>query len=187
MRLCLTLFLIACIPLMGYTQPIQFTKDSIPIVDGKVVFSVNFEYDLDKEEFHKRAFAYLNNTLDPYSGKFHLNNDDYTVSRITDYLVIDESFFQTLGMYMTYTLQLEYKDGSCMMVIRDITYMEKGYFEAQEASERKLNMPTYSGKDIMIDEKYALMLKKNTSEKITDESLKRINEIIKTLDVSFAK
>jgi hypothetical protein len=65
--------------------------------------------------------------------------------------------------------------------------MEKGYFETQEKSKRKLNMPEYSGEDIMIKKDYSLMLKKNASGRITDASLQRINEIIKGLDYSFRK
>ena len=183
----LMLFFIISLPLTGYGQFVQFTKDSIPLADGKIVFTVNFKFDLSKEEFHKRAFSYLNDVMNPYSGGFRMNNDDYTLCRITDYIDFADKIFETFGMYMTYDLQLGYKDSSCTMVIRNITYMEKGYFEAKEKSERKLNMPEYPAEDIMVHKKYSLMLKKNASEKITEASLKRINEIIKSLDYSFRK
>ena len=183
----LMLFLIVSLPWAGYAQPVQFKKDSIPLADGKVIFSVDFKFDLSKEEFHKRAFSYLNDVMNPYSGGFRMNNDDYTLCRITDYIDFADNVFETFGMYMTYNLQLGYKDGSCIMVIRDITYMEKGYFEAKEKSERKLNMPEYTGEDIMVHKKYSLMLKKNASERVTNSSLNRINEIIKGLDYSFRK
>ena len=90
-------------------------------------------------------------------------------------------------MYMTYDLKLVYENALCTMVLEDITYMDKQYFETQENSRRKLNMPVYSGKDVMIDKKYALILKRKASEKITNASLMRINEIIKNLDASFAQ
>ena len=183
----LMLFFIISLPLTGYGQFVQFTKDSIPLADGKIVFTVNFKFDLSKEEFHKRAFSYLNDVMNPYSGGFRMNNDDYTLCRITDYIDFADKIFETFGMYMTYDLQLGYKDSSCTMVIRNITYMEKGYFEAKEKSERKLNMPEYPAEDIMVHKKYSLMLKKNASEKITEASLKRINEIINSLDYSFRK
>src|SRR5690606_20028956 len=142
----LLLYLIIFIPFILCGQgalgqpPPKFTADSIPLSDGKVMFEVDFRYDLTKEEFHKRAYAYLDSMLDPYAGRYHLNNEDYTVSRITDYLAVDQSFFQVIGMYMTYSLQLEYKDGLCKLLIQDIRYMEKGYFETQEQSDRKLDM-----------------------------------------------
>lgn len=183
----LILFLIISIPWSGYAQPVQFKKDSIPLTEGKVVFSVNFKSDLSKEGFRKRAFSYLNNEMNPYLGGFSMNNDDYTLCRITDYIDFSDNLFETFGMYMTYDLQLGYMDSSCTMIIRDITYMEKGYFEAKEKSERKLNMPEYPAEDIMVHKKYSLMLKKNASERITEASLKRINEIIKSLDYSFRK
>lgn len=183
----LMLFLIVSLPWAGYAQPVQFTKDSIPLVHGKVIFNVDLKFDLTKEEFHKRAFSYLNDVMNPYFGGFRMNNEDYTLCRITDYIDFADNVFETFGMYMTYNLQLGYKDGSCIMVIRDITYMEKGYFEAKEKSERKLNMPEYTGEDIMVHKKYSLLLKKNASERITNSSLNRINEIIKGLDYSFRK
>ncbi|HLT42644.1 MAG TPA: hypothetical protein VKZ95_08070, partial [Sphingobacteriaceae bacterium] len=142
---------------------------------------------LTKEEFHKRAYAYLDSLLDPYSGRYHLNNEDYTVSRITDYLTIEQSLIQVIAMYMTYTLQLEYQDGLCKLIIKDIAYMEKSYYETQEQSQRKLNMPEYSANDIMIDKKFSALFTKNTSGKITEASLKRINEIVQSLNESFAK
>uniref|UniRef100_UPI00292DF3FA hypothetical protein n=1 Tax=Pedobacter heparinus TaxID=984 RepID=UPI00292DF3FA len=154
---------------------------------SKVVFKVEFKYDLSKEEFHKRSYSYLNNKLDPYSGQFIIDNNDSTVSRIIDYLDIDGNIIQTFGMYMTYNLKLVYGNALCTMVLEDITYMDKQYFETQENSPRKLIMPVYSGKDVMIDKKYASLLKRKASEKITNASLIRINEIIKNLDASFAQ
>jgi hypothetical protein len=175
------------LPLTGFGQLVQFTKDSIPLAGDKIIFRVEFKSHLSKEDIHKRAFSYLNNAMNPYSGGFTTDNTDYTLCRITDYINFSDNLFETFGMYMTYNLQLGYRDSSCTMLIRDITYMEKGYFETQEKSKRKLNMPEYSGKDIMIKKNYSLMLKKNASERITNSSLKRINEIIKGLDYSFRK
>jgi hypothetical protein len=137
----LILFFIIFLPLIGYTQLIQFTKDSIPQANEKVIFRVDFKFDLSKEEFHKRAFSYLNDAMNPYSGGFSMNTDDYTLCRITDYIDLSDNLFETFGMYMTYDLQLGYQDSSSTMIIRNIIYMEKSYFETQEKSKRKLNMP----------------------------------------------
>jgi len=73
------------------------------------------------------------------------------------------------------------------MIIRDISYMEKGYFETQEKSQRKLNMPKYSGKDIMIDKNYSRLMMRNASGKITEATVERINEIIKNFDLTFMR
>lgn len=157
------------------------------MVDGEIVFYVNFEVDLSKTEFHQRAHAYLDEVLDPYSGDFIVNNNDHTACRVIDYIDIGGGTFQSLGMYMTYHLQLTYTDGSCTMIIRDITYMEKRYFEAQEASSRKLNMPKYTGEEVMLDKKYRVLTKKKASEEVTMASLDRINEIVSGLSASFVK
>ena len=73
------------------------------------------------------------------------------------------------------------------MLIRDITYMEKQYFETQEKSKEKLKMPVYTAKDIMIDRSFSLLTIKNVSGKITEGSLKRINSISGELHAAFSK
>jgi len=172
---------------MGFAQPVQFSKDSIPAVDEEVVFVVQFDYELNKEEFFRRTYSYLNDQLNPYSGVFLINNEDSTVCLITDYLEILSNPIAVFGMYMTYNLHLTYKDGNCTMVFRNISFMEKGHFEAQEKSQRKLNMPEYSGKDIMIDKNYSRLMMRDASEKITEATVERINEIIKNLDLIFMR
>lgn len=183
----LFLLLIVFLPSMGYAQSIQFTEDSIPVVNSEVVFVVHFGNELKKDAFFDRAYYYLNNVLDPYSGVFLTNNSDSTVCIITDYLEISSNPIQVFGIYMTYGLQLIYNDGSCILTIGDITFMEKGYFETQEESSRKLDMPEYSGKDIMVDKNYSRLMTRNASARITAVALKRINEIIKSLEISFAQ
>lgn len=169
------------IPLLGYTQPVEFREDAIPTVEGKVVFDVDLESDLNKEEIHKRTLTYLNNELNPYSGTFLISNQDYVASRITDYFEIEAGIFQKFGMYMTYTLELRYSEGLCQIVIRDISYMESTYFEAQEKSAKKLDMPIHSARDIMINKNFSLMFIKDVSQKTTEASINRINEIVKEI------
>ena len=183
-KLCLLLIFLSTS--IGFAQPIQLSEDSIHVVDEEVVFSVKFTHDLSKEEFFGKSSYYLNNKLDPYSGAFTANNEDATTCIITDYLDVESNSINTYAMYVTYTLHLEYKDGYCNMTISDITYMEKGYFETQEKSQRKLNMPKFSGKDVMIDKKFTWLLKRNSSEKVTKATIERFNEIIKNLDSAFS-
>ena len=148
---------------------------------------MDFKYNLKKEEFHKRVAEYLNKEMDPYSGAFLVNNADQTVSKIVDYIPAHGGWMQAFGMYMTYRLQFVYEDGRCWMVIQDISYMEKQYFEAQEQADRKLDMPVHSAEAIMIDHSFTLLMVKNVSEKVTESSLKRINGMITSLHVAFAK
>lgn len=180
-------YLVAFLPLTAFAQHADFTTDSIREVDGEVVFKVDFKYDLRKEDFHKKAYAYLNDVLNPYSGVFSADNEDYTTCQIIDYIDIENSLFQKFGMYMRYILQLKYHNGNCDMIIRDISYTEKGYFELNEKRDRKRDVPEYTAKDIMIDHTYSLMLIRKASERITTTSLERINGIIQGLEGAFAK
>lgn len=184
----LCLLFIFLFPIIGYAQKnLNFSKDSIPVVDGKVVFSVTFEYDLDSKEFMKRSVAYLNGRLNPYSGAFLASNRDSTVCRITDYFEIDSNVAQLFALYATYSLRLDYEKGKCRLTIWDFIYMDKAYFETQEASDRKLNMPEYTGEDMMIRKSYTRLLKKDPSSQVTEATVNRMNEIIDNLQLSFAR
>lgn len=184
----LCLLFIFLFPIIGYAQKnLNFSKDSIPVVDGKVVFSVTFEYDLDSKEFMKRSVAYLNGRLNPYSGAFLASNRDSTVCRITDYFEIDSNVAQLFALYATYSLRLDYEKGKCTLTIWDFIYMDKAYFETQEASDRKLNMPEYTGEDMMIRKSYTRLLKKDPSSQVTEATVNRMNEIIDNLQLSFAR
>jgi hypothetical protein len=172
-------------PLIGVAQPVQFTRDSIPTANGKVEFNVNFKFNLDKNQFHKKAYAYLNDVLNPSVGTFRADNEDSTVCRITDYLSIDNGVFQKFGMYMTYNIRLVYRKGTCSLIIHNIEYMEKGSYEAIKDHQRDMKVMKWSGSDVLIERKYHLMFIRKASERITDATLNRINSIIKALYASF--
>jgi len=152
-----------------------------------VVFSVDYKQDLTKQEFHKRAFHYLNNKLNPYSGGFLTSNNDSTVTVVTDYLVMKSNLLFLFAMYMTYHLTLRYMDGRCELSINNIKFMEKEYFETLEKSTRPLKMPEYSGKAILVDREYAILTVRRASDKITEAALNRINEIIQSIRLSFSE
>lgn len=184
----LCLLFLFLIPVTGYAQKKHnFSKDSIPVADGKVIFSIDFQYDLDKKEFMKRAVAYLNGRMEPYSGVFLVSNKDSTVCRITDYLEVDANVAQLFAVYVTYNLRLYYEQGKCKLTLSDFIYMDKIYFEKQEESERKLDMPEYSGEEVMVKKSYARLLTKDPSGQVTASTVKRINEIIDYLELSFAR
>lgn len=180
-------FISAFFFLAGYAQSRTFTAASIPLVQGDVVFTVNFKSGLKQAEFHKIAYRYLKDGLKPYSGIFLEDNDANTVCLATDYLSMVNGVLQSFGMYMTYRLELSYANGLCILVIKDISYMEKNAFEANEKARPRTTIPKWSGKDIMVDHKYHLLLIGNISKRITDASLDRINEIVKSLDAAFVK
>lgn len=181
------IFFTILFPLAGRSQPRQFTKDSIPTSHGKVVFHINFKSNLSENEFHKRAYFYLENILSPVDGIFLTDNDQSTICKVTDYISIDNGLFQKFGMYMTYDIQFGYKMGACSLVIHDIEYMEKGSFDARKNSHGEIQVKEWSGSDILVDEKYHLLFIKNVSERITIETLKRINGIISDLYASFER
>ena len=170
----------------GLAQSPQFSKDSIPVVDDKVEFSTQFNYELSKEDFFRVTSFYLNDKLDPHSGSLIINNEDSAILRVTDYLDIEAGAINTYAMYMTYNIHFTYENGYCNMLIKDITYMGKGDFERQAKSKRKLNLSVYTGKEIMIDKDFSWFMKKDSSLKVTLATIERLNEIVKDLDSIFS-
>jgi hypothetical protein len=168
---------------------ITFNPDSIPVSNGKIVFRTEFKTDLKKEVQNERVTQFLNASLNPYSGEFSDYENNLTVCRITDYIDFQSGIMGVFAMYMTYIMTFEYKDNSCVMTIRNIRYMEKEYFELKEQSKRKraVDLPEYSGEDIMIEEKYKLLTLSKASQKVTVATVKRINEIIKELEIVFLR
>ena len=174
-------------PFIAYTQPVQFDKDSIPTVQGRVIFHVHFEFNLDEKEFHQKIYDYLIHKFSPYSGKFLTDKKDYISCEVSDYLGIANSPIQKFGMYMTYNLHFEWEDGLCNMSLLNISYMKKGAFEADVSKKRKRTLTRFSAKEIMINKNFHLMFIGNVSERITELSINRINEIINDLYASFEK
>ncbi len=170
---------------LGYANIEPFTPDSIPLIGDNVVFTHHFEADLSKEELQSRAYLCLNSELNPHSGLFMKNSADSTVCQLTDYLGIESNILHVFGMYMTYNLKLVYSDGACDLIIDNMTFMEKSDFERQEESARDLFLQSYAAKMIMVDKRYNLLLKKNASEKITEASINRLNEIVRSLELYF--
>lgn len=167
-------------------QITPFRVDSIPVVDGKIVFQVEFVTDMEKADVRNEVSSYLNDVLKPHTGTIYANNDNHIRCRITDYINISASLLQSVGMYMTYDLSLQYKNGGWTMLIWDILYVEKQYYEAQEVSKRKLDIPQYSAEDIILGNQYKLILIKNASKRIAELSIERINGIVRDLDVLFS-
>jgi hypothetical protein len=160
-----------------------FNADSVPAVDGKVVFTTEFETVLNKEDERERVKNFLNDKLDPYVGEFIVDNENFTVCRIIDYIDVNTGILSTFAMYMTYNLSYEYKDSLCVMTIQNIRFMEKEYFEIRENATRELEMPEYSGEDIMLHEKYKVLMISKASKKVTEASIARINGILKDLEI----
>lgn len=180
----LSLFLFTMTALSAQTE--RFSPDSIPMENGEIVFRVDYNFELDKGEYFRRSFIYLNSKMNPYSGTFLKHSNDSTVSRITDYLEISINPMHAFGMYMTYTMRIEYRENSCTLSIYDISFMEKEHFEAKEKSTRKLyNLPVYPAKEIMIKRSFKKLLLKNASGRATGAAIDRINEIATELDLSF--
>lgn len=158
-----------------------FTSDSIPLVEDEVVFTYPIKGELSKEEIYTRIHYFLDRELDPHTGLFLKNNSDSLVCQVVDYIEVESSLLYVLGMYMTYDLKFVFNDGICNVTVSHISFMEKSHFEQQEKTSRDLNFSLFTGKDIMIDQSYKQLLRRDVSPRITESAIKRLNEIISGL------
>ncbi len=174
-----------CFPIILFGQPKLFQNDSILILDGKVTFDINFNYKLNKEEFSKRVNLYINRKFHPLSGEIIENNIINTICKVVDYISIDSSAFQKYGIYMIYSMSFEYTYGLCHMVLNEISFLEKGYYDAYMDDSDKRLLPTLTAKEVMLDHEFKMLLVKNVSERITIAALERINGTINDIHKIF--
>lgn len=162
-------------------------NDPIPTIEGKIVFHKTYDSNLSELELNDLIHQFLNEKLNPYSGIFTIDNEDFTVCRITDYILVESNFLQTFAMYMTYSLSVEYQSDGIQVHLQNIQFMEKEYFEAKEEAKtfrtRELNMPEYSGEDIMLHGYYKLLMVRKASQKVTQAALQRINQIFEDIEI----
>jgi len=109
-RLALSLALLL-IPFFCFAQN-EMGNDSIPVVDGKVVFSFEFHPPLSKAEIHKQLENWLTNIFLKNREIINLNDTvaGMIACRKMDVLEIRKRAFSAFSMNMRYFLVLEYKD-----------------------------------------------------------------------------
>ena len=186
------LLLIMCIFMQNscttvFAQSDGFTIDSIPMVNGDVVFEADFPYDLSREEFNTRINQFLSKHLNPVTGEILENNPEYTSSRIVDYIGVGDNIFHSYGVYMIYHMKFIYENGLCQLKIEDIDYLEKVYLKAFLDPLDKRKLPTFTAREIMIEHRLKQLFVRSASERITESSLDRINGIIDALNDLFGR
>ncbi|MDR1372540.1 MAG: DUF4468 domain-containing protein [Dysgonamonadaceae bacterium] len=163
--------------------------DSIPLVNGKIVFKEYIKTNVGQKDIHDKLYSYINNDLQPVEGNVLINEPNKIVCNITDYIVINQHIMQTFAMYMNYILSLEFNDGLCLAKVRDIKFMEKESFEKQKEWDENPNnimnytksdsilFPVYTAEQIFLNKDYSLTFYKRASQRITKYAIYRIEEI----------
>ena len=167
--------LFLCLPVLCVAQ--NDSTASIPVVDGKVVFSASYEPSLTKQEIQDQLLDLLSSK---FSDKGVLALNDYEQGiiafRMKDYLPIEEKLLMSFAMNIRYTLIFEYGDNSCSIKIRNLSYTEP---------EDKSNSEVYLAEYILIDKKYKVLTIKDASEKITNRTLEYVEQLFKQFSNKF--
>lgn len=159
------------------SQAVIFQPDSIPMVNGEVVFDVGFDFDLSQSQYNARINQFLSKQFNPVSGEITEKTPDLTRCQVTDYISVGDNFFQSFGIYMLYDLTLRVVDGHTQMRIDNIKYLEQGYYDTYVDPSDTRTIPLYTAAEIMIDHQFKQLFVKNASSRITETSLERINSI----------
>jgi hypothetical protein len=160
----------------------KLTEKDFIVVDENVKLKITLTSLFDRNEIYRRVHQYLDNGLQPYSGKFLKDTETYTRCKVTDYLKIRETAFDVFGMYLTYDLTFGYADSLCVINIGNLRYMDKAYYEDKEKWEadpanRKLNMPEYTGKEMLVKHAFKRLFVSNAAKKVEAATLRRFNDM----------
>lgn len=172
-------------PVFATSQAVIFQPDSIPLINGEVVFGVGFDFDLSQSQYNARINQFLSKQFNPVSGEITEKTPGITRCRVTDYISIGDNFFQSFGIYMLYDLTLTVADGHAQMRIDNIKYLEQGYYDTYVDPSDTRTIPLYTAAEIMIDQQFKQLFVRNASSRITEASLERINSIAADLHALF--
>ncbi len=172
-------FALLLIPALCFAQN-ETGNDSIPVVEGKVVFSSEYHPDLSKSEIHQRLEKWLTYSFLKENERINLNDTiaGTIACRKTDELDIHKKALSVFRMNMKYTLVLEYKDNYCLAAIRSISYSDP-----DEVLSQYQEMPTsYPGEAILLEKRFKNLFIKDASDKIASKTLDRVEEIFQNID-----
>ena len=176
-------------PCVVFAQLLRFSPDAIPLEGDSIIFRVEFnELDLETTKIQDRILYYLTNELVPDS--IHLVNygSNKSVCQVVDRFNYNSGALQTNIMCMLYELAFEYKDNSCKMTLHNIEFMEKEEYIRMltylplRSWLKKNDFNIIPAKKIMVDKSFKAIFVRRASEKITQQVLEKINNIIKDIE-----
>lgn len=182
----LWLVLVYCVPTLMTGQEAYFKSDSIPVINEEIIFEAHFDYDWSSSDYHSRINQFLSKQLDPVSGEIVKKNTAFTTCRVVDYINLGENFFHSFGIYMIYYLKLSADDGHSQVRIDRISYLEQGYIDAYLDPSDTRTLPQYTAEEVMLKQQFKQLFVKDASQRITEKSIERFNEIVNDLHALFS-
>ena len=153
-------------------------NDSIPLVDGKVVFSSEYHPPLSKAEIHAQLENWLTSVFLKNKEVINLNDTlaGMIACRTMDVLEIHKKALSVFNMNMRYMLVCEYRDHYCLATIRSINYSDPDEVKSQET------LTIYPSEMILIEKRFKNLFIKDASDKIAAKTLDRVEEIFNEID-----
>ena len=160
----------------------EMIENFIPVIDGKVVFSSEYNLEMNKQDIRIKLKNWLENSFLQKNGTITLDDtvSNIIVCRKIDELEISRKIVSHFTMTMRYTLVLEYKDNYCLATIKNISYIDP------DELPRKGEKPTvYSAEMILIEKKFTNLFITDASDQITSKTLDRIEAIFQDIKDQF--
>ena len=130
-------------------------KSPVMVVEkGKVFFTDTIQTNLTKVEMQSKMSDWLSNTFLPKRGIISLNDSISGIiyCQVLDYLEMEKNNWTIFAVYMRYSLIFQFQDNQCVIIIRNINYMDK----------EKIERGNYSSSDFIPGE--SVLIKKNYKE-----------------------
>ncbi|NDW09737.1 DUF4468 domain-containing protein [Dysgonomonas sp. 520] len=143
--------------------------------NGTVYFTDTIQTSLTGVEMQTVISEWLSKTYLPKRGI--INSNDSTLGiiscRAIDYLEIEKRKLSLFAVYMRYSLVFQLKDNQCVVLVRNISYLDKENFEKGNNSSNYYIF----GESVLIEKSYKEAFVKNASEKITRSTMSNVENL----------
>lgn len=161
-------FLLLLVPFFAYASEDDSSR-TVPIVDGKVVFTTEEAVDLTKGEIHDKLIKWIQDSDMSKKITLQLDNEEENTiyCRVNDYLYIEGNAWKIFDMNVRYYLIFEYTDNAYTAKIININFIETS----------KDDPGTFSAEFVMIEKNYKVLTIRRASEKISDKMMDYTDEV----------
>lgn len=152
----------------------DLSKVNVQLKNDKVFLTDTIDIQLNKDGWYQRLMDWLP-TFISERGQIGSENEEIGLISVhmTDYLEIEKKSFSMFAMYIRYNLFFQFDANKCVVIVRDINYIEQDKYESGKYSRDDL----ISAKTILIDKKYKPIFVKNASERISEHTIELFEQI----------
>lgn len=168
------IFILVFIPFLSFTyanEPIE----TVPVIDGKVVFTHEGKTISSKEKLAERMITWLSIPDAEKEYKISLQHNDAETGnmycRIADRIHIEGNAWKWFDIDIRCQMIFEYQDNQYTVKVIQINFLDTDIADSK-----------YTGESVLINKEYKRLTIKNASQKITTKTIEYMNGLFETLD-----